>query len=117
MRKGPGFALIAVLSLAVGIGATTAVFSIVYATLFDPYPFRDWERLVTLTVDNKNGTFVFISINGEQLRQLRSASMVDDVVGLSNPNLSTTGNAGSGDLPKDVACLNVSILLLASFVS
>src|SRR5579864_9663348 len=106
LRKGPGFALIAVLSLAVGIGTTTAVFSIVYATLLHPYPFRDWERLVTLTVDDANGNLRFISINGDQVRQLRGASVVEEVVAYSEANLSTTGNAGSGDLPEDVACLS-----------
>ena len=105
MRKSPGFTAVAVLSLAVGIGATTAVFSIVYATLLHPYPFRDWERLVTLTVDDANGNLRFVSINGEQLRQLREASVVEGIVAYSETNLSTTGNAGSGDLPEDVACL------------
>ena len=105
LRKSPGFAVIAVLSLAVGIGTTTAVFSIVYATLLHPYPFRDWERLMTLTVDDANGNLRFISINGEQLRQLRAASVVEGVLAYSGANLSTTGNAGSGDLPEDIACL------------
>jgi hypothetical protein len=35
----PGFTLTAVISLALGIGATTAVFSVIYAVLMDPYPF------------------------------------------------------------------------------
>ncbi|MBV9146667.1 MAG: ABC transporter permease, partial [Acidobacteria bacterium] len=105
LRKGPGFAVIAVLSLAVGIGTTTAVFSIVYATLLHPYPFRDWERLVTLTADDANGNLQDISINGQQLRQLRAASAIEDVVAYSEAHLSTTGNAGSGDLPEDVACM------------
>jgi predicted permease len=104
LRKAPGFTLIAVLSLAVGIGTTTAVFSIVYATLLHPYPFRDWERLVTLTVDDANGNLREISIDGEQLRQLRTASPIEDVVAYTETNLSTTGSAGSGDLPEDVAC-------------
>jgi predicted permease len=105
LRRGPGFAVIAVLSLAVGIGTTTAVFSIVYATLLHPYPFRDWERLVTLTVDDATGNLQDVSVNGEQLRQLRAASVVEDVVAYSEANLSTTGNTGSGDLPEDVACM------------
>jgi predicted permease len=104
LRKAPGFAVIAVLSLAVGIGATTAVFGIVYATLLSPYPFRDWERLVTLTVNDRNGNLSMISINGEQLAQLRAAPVVEEVMAFTGQNLSTTGN-GTGDLPEDVACI------------
>jgi hypothetical protein len=37
--KMPGFALTAIVSLALGIGATTAVFSVVYAIIVDPYPY------------------------------------------------------------------------------
>jgi putative ABC transport system permease protein len=46
--KNPGFAAVAVLALALGIGATTAIFSVVYATYFEPLPYRDAERLVML---------------------------------------------------------------------
>ena len=46
--KMPGFTLTAILSLALGIGATTAVFSVVYAILVDPYPYAGADRMVHL---------------------------------------------------------------------
>ena len=43
--KNPGFSAVAILSLALGIGATTSMFSLIYAVLLHPVPYADWQRL------------------------------------------------------------------------
>jgi predicted permease len=55
LRKAPGFSLIVVLTLAFGIGATTAIFSLVEGILLRPLPFRDPDRLVLLGDHLQNG--------------------------------------------------------------
>jgi len=99
LRKAPGFTLVAVLSLAMGIGATTAVFSIVYAVLINPYPFRDWQRLVTLNFRDQSGNIrCCLGPTGAQVQQLRQTNAIEEIVAFTNQSLTTTG----GDLPEDV---------------
>ncbi|HEY0763617.1 MAG TPA: ABC transporter permease [Pyrinomonadaceae bacterium] len=60
LLKRPGFSLIVVLTLALGIGANAAVFSVINAVLLRPLPYRDVDRVVTLW---QNNTKAGISLN------------------------------------------------------
>src|SRR5580658_6506899 len=100
----PGFSLTAVLSLALGIGATTAVFSVVYGALLNPFPFRDANRIVRLTVKDKAGEDRWVSLNSPQIQQMRQSPALESLVAMDDWSLTLTGH----DVPENVDAIYIS---------
>jgi len=98
LRNHPGFALTAILSLALGIGATVSVFSIIYGVIMHPYPYADIDRIVSLSARFPNGDFSNMFVTGPQLRDLQKTRAVESVAAWNEWNLTVTGH----DVPEDV---------------
>ena len=96
--KIPGFSLTAIVSLALGIGATTAVFSVVYAILMDPSPYRDANRMVHMRLVMPSGELNGFGVTGSQWQVLRKSPVVEDTFLEDDWSLTVTG----ADLPEDV---------------
>ena len=102
LRRNPGFAAVAVLSLALGIGATTAMFSLIYAVLLHPFPYAGADRIMNpVVVDTQHpDRWSWFLLAKAQFDDLRLAATVDSVLGFDNGGLEITGGA----LPEDIQC-------------
>ena len=97
--KMPGFTLTAIVSLALGIGATTAVFSVVYAILMDPYPYAAPDRMVHTDLIKSDGKAdEFIGITRPEWQELRKSPVVEDAFLQGSRNLTISGS----EFPEDV---------------
>ena len=78
-RKSPGFVITAVLSLMLGICATTAIFSVIYGVLLDPYPYKDNDRMVHIDLNDKSGRGPLMMVSGTGYQQLKQTSAIEDL--------------------------------------
>lgn len=101
--KSPGRALTALVSLALGIGATTAVFSVIYAALINPYPFVAADRIVRLTIQSKAGQGAWANLNGPQVRQVRQLGIVESLLAMDYHAMTLTGH----ELPENVNAIGL----------
>ena len=104
LRKRPGFALTAIMSLGLGIGATSAVFSVIYAVLIDPFPYPGSDRIMELHFIDKSGKDRGTGLNGPQIVQLRQTKSIENIFAMDEWNLTTTDS----DLPEDVVAFFLS---------
>jgi predicted permease len=98
LRHSPGFAFAAVISLALGIGATVAVFSVVWAVLMNPYSYSSPDRMVHMRLTEKDGRIGYFGLTGSQWQVIRHSPAVEDAFMTDQWNLTVTGH----DLPEDV---------------
>jgi putative ABC transport system permease protein len=90
LMKKPGFTLIAVVTLALGIGANTAIFSVVNAALIRALPYHNPDRLILLSATTTGGGRGFLSLDEMREFQSRAQSM-EDVTGFISQSVNLTG--------------------------
>jgi putative ABC transport system permease protein len=94
LAKDPGFTAIALVTLALGIGGTTAIFSVVECALLDPFPYADSHRLVMLAGDNiAQGKSDWAWLHASEFMDYQEQNHVfDEVVGSTDNLVLMTGS-------------------------
>jgi putative ABC transport system permease protein len=105
LRNKPGFTAVAIITLALGIGANTAIFSVVYAVLLRPLPFPKSENIVLLRDDLSGRQAENVGLSVDELKDLQERSGAFEAVSAFWP---IDANLTGGDRPERIEVLAVS---------
>ena len=105
LRQSPGFAAAAILTLALGIGANIAVFTVVQAVLLNPLPYPHPEQLVRVFDDLRGSNSRDVGISAPELWDLRDRSNVFEDISVIYPS---DGNLTGGEKPQRIELLATS---------
>ena len=105
LRRSPGFTAVAILTLALGIGATTAIFSVINTVLLQPLPYPHPDRLVQLGFGNGQRRGIILSVPDYMaMRQATKALEDFTLYDFRGPGINLT----SGDRPEQLKGIRVS---------
>ncbi|HEX8748973.1 MAG TPA: ABC transporter permease [Pyrinomonadaceae bacterium] len=108
MLKSPGFSFIAIMALALGIGANTAIFSAVNTLILRPLPYRDSERLVTVWEFNRPESRHQNVINPGNFMDWRDQNTVfEGMASFIDFRTNLTGDAEPLEVPTQIATTNI----------
>ena len=112
LRKSPGFTLVAVTILALGIGANTAIFTAVYAVLIRPLPFKDADRLIFIRKQNPQRGWINNPIEPLEILEWRDQSgAFEDVAAFTGQSCVLSGSEAAEEDPCQTISSNLFPLL------
>src|SRR5919198_697298 len=94
LTRNPGFTAVAVVTLALGIGANTAIFSVVNTVLLRPLPYKDADKLVMVWSYNRPSGFTTDQVSAPDLADWRSQNHVFEAMAASTDAMYTLTSAG-----------------------
>lgn len=107
LKKQPGFTTVAVLTIALGVGANSAIFTVVDAVMLRPLPFNDPSRIVAIT--ERTPTFPTLSLSPLNYADVCTGARSFDACGAFR---NTTANLSGGDEPQRVVAKMISANVL-----
>ncbi len=103
LRKSPGFTAVAVLTLSLGLGTCTAMFTVVRSVLLKPLPFRDPDRLIRLYEQSADGKFPYNTVAGGVFSEWKKQSHGFSDLAIAGPDATEYGLSGTGgQLPEKI---------------
>src|SRR5258708_31101077 len=113
LAKNPGFAAVAVLTLALGIGVNAAIFSLVDAVILRPLPYPDPEQLVGLGQwrDQKGEGYIQTGVSAPNIVDIAKSGVFQSVAYFRGAGFNIT----EGDRPESVSGVRASVQLLPIF--
>ena len=114
LRRAPGFAAVTIVTLALGIGANTAIFSLIYAVLLQPLPYPHPEQLVVAFENNLQRGIKGTACSYPDMTELRSTGIFSEVAGVTRHELTLTGSGDPTEVRTVVATPEIFPLLKVS---